>query len=68
MIIRGTEVKTTRDLKAHGYLIKEGTVLEVTAADYETDFTIYQLEGSHAEGDISQPVKVWVNGYDFEIV
>lgn len=39
-LFRGTLVKTLKDIKEYGYIIKKGTVLEIVWADYEADYEV----------------------------
>lgn len=60
-LLKGTKVKITRDLNDYGYEIKKGDVLEIAAADYESDIIIYLLKGDN----ITTDDEIWVYSGDF---
>lgn len=66
MIIRGSKVKASRDIEASGYFIHEGTIMRITAADYETDFALFQLSCSHTVDKVTRDIEIWVYEDDFE--
>lgn len=68
MIIKGTKVKTTRDMKADGHLVPEGTIMKITGADFESDFAIYQLETERTVDNEVQYITLWANGDNFGIL
>ena len=63
-LFRGTLVKTLKDIKEYGYIIKKGTVLEIVWADYEADYEMYKLKGECT--DSQEYIATWTYPGEFE--
>lgn len=63
-INKGSKVKSIKKTDVYGYSILEGTVLEVVAADYEDDFTLYKLKEVAEKEQAEKAKEFWVYGFN----
>lgn len=64
MINIGTKVELLKKLDIDGYLALKGKKMEICAADFESDYTMYELK---AVGSEKHP-EIWVYKEDFKIL
>lgn len=68
MIKRNSEVMLRKTSRSGDLVVSKGSVLKMTAADYEGDFELYQLEGVIYHEGKRLEVSIWTYRDSFEVL